>query len=144
MRMRQLTSRQPLPETRVTPPERKPDPEVSLGHDDSFARAWEFEYGKPNFDAENKNATPPSATEIPVKSDLSSEETRNNLGTAQERPPEIFLQTEVFCDLTYTYPYMEPNLETSSKQPSKTPTNPRSSKCKLPHNPKPNCNDDNR
>ena len=43
MRMRQLTTRQPPPDIRITPQERKPDPEVSLKRDDLYARAWECE-----------------------------------------------------------------------------------------------------
>ena len=76
MRMRQFTPRQPPPDIRIMSKEWKPDPEVSLKHDDLFARAWECEYEKPIFDAENKNATPPNSSEIPVQWDLSTEETR--------------------------------------------------------------------
>ena len=39
---------------------------------------------------------------------------------------------------------MEPDVESSSEQPENSPTNPRSSKYNLRHNPKPNCNDDYR
>ena len=49
IRMRQFTPRHPLPDIRITPQEWKPDPEVSLKHDDLYAGAWECEYEKPNF-----------------------------------------------------------------------------------------------
>ena len=68
MRMRQFTPRQPPADTRVKPHEYKPDPEVSLNHDDLCARAWEFDYEQPIFDAENNIAAPLSPQEIPVPS----------------------------------------------------------------------------
>ena len=144
MRMRQFTPRQPPPDIRFTPQEEKPDLEVSLKHDDLSARAWECEYGKSVFDAENNNATPPSSPEILEQSGLSTAETWNTAGTAQERFRELFPPMEDLCDVTDTYPYMEPDLETSAEQPNISPTNPRSSKHNLRQNPKPKCNDDYR
>ena len=44
MRMRQFTPRQPPADIRVKPNEYKPDPEVSINHDDLYARAWEQHY----------------------------------------------------------------------------------------------------
>ena len=44
MRMRQFTPRQPPVNIRITPQKRKPDPEVSLKHDDLYARACECDY----------------------------------------------------------------------------------------------------
>ena len=41
MRMRQFTPRQSPADIRVNPHEYKPDPEVSINHDDLYARAWE-------------------------------------------------------------------------------------------------------
>ena len=38
--------------------------------------------------------------------------------------------------------YMQSDADTSVEQPNPTPTNPRSSKFDLRHNPKTNCNDD--
>ena len=40
---RQFTHRQPPADIRITPQEWKSDPEVSLRHDDLYARAWERE-----------------------------------------------------------------------------------------------------
>ena len=117
---------------------------MSLKHDDLYARAWECEYEQPIIDAEIFNATPPNSTEIPVQVDVSTEEMRNTPGTAQEFSPEIFPPTEQICDVTDSYPDMEPDVETSSEQPNHSPTNPRSSKYNLRHNPKPKCNDDYR
>ena len=59
MQMRQFTPRKPPPDIGFTPQEGKPDPEVGLRHDESYARAWDCEYEKPVFDAEKKqcNAT---------------------------------------------------------------------------------------
>ena len=90
--MLQITSRQPPADIRVRPQEYKPDPEVSLNHDDFYARAWEFDYEQPIFDAENNNAAPPNSPEIPVQSDFSTEELRNTPGTTHGCSPENFPQ----------------------------------------------------
>ena len=143
MRRRQFTPRQPPADIRVKPQEYKADPEVSLNHDDLYARAWEYDYEQPIFDAENNNTAPPNSQEIPLQSDFSTEEK----GTRQEPhecSPEIFPQTDEASDVTDTYPHMEPDVETSSEQPKNSPTNPRSSKYNLRHNQKPNCNDEHR
>ena len=145
MRMRQFTPRQPPADVTVKAQEYKTDPEVSLNHDDLYARAWEYDYEQPIFDAENNNAAPPNSQKIPVQSDFSTEEMRNTPGTTHECSPEIFPQTDEISDVTDTYSHMEPpGVETSSEQPKNSPTNPRSSKYNLRHNPKPNCNDDYR
>ena len=44
MQKRNFTPRQPIPVIRLTPRESKLVPEVSLKHDDLYARAWECEY----------------------------------------------------------------------------------------------------
>ena len=62
MQMRQFTPRQRPGDIRIAPQEFKPDPDVGLKHDDLYARAWEYDYEQPTFDAENKNATPPIHT----------------------------------------------------------------------------------
>ena len=59
---------------------------MSLKHDGLYAIAWECEYEKPIFDAENKKATPPNSPEVPVQTDLSTEKTWNTPGTAQVFP----------------------------------------------------------
>ena len=61
MRVRQFTPLQPPPHIRATPQEWKTDPEVSLKHDDLYARAWECEYEKQNFDAKNNDAISPKS-----------------------------------------------------------------------------------
>ena len=70
MKMRQFTPRQPPADTPVKPQENKSDPEVSLNHDDFYARAWEYDFEQPIFDAENNNAAPPNPQEIQVQSDF--------------------------------------------------------------------------
>ena len=52
MRIRQFAPRQPPTDVRITPQVYKPDPDVSLKHDDLYARAWEYDYEKPIFDVE--------------------------------------------------------------------------------------------
>ena len=88
MRMRQFTPCQPLPDIRITPKERKPDPEVSLKHGDLFARALECDYEKPIFDAEIDNVTPPKSPEIAVQSDSPTDETWITLG--ESVPEKLF------------------------------------------------------
>ena len=58
----------------------------------------------------------------------------NTPATSRERYPEIFSSTDGLCDVTDTYPYMEPETETSSEQPNISPSNPLNSKCNLRHN----------
>ena len=124
MLRRQFTPCQPPADIQITPQEYKPDPEVSLKDDDLYARAWECENEQPIFNAENKNATPPSSTGIPVRSDIPTEEMWNTPGTAQECSLEIFPQTEELCDVTDLYPAMEPDVDTSLEQPNSSPTTP--------------------
>ena len=144
MRLRRFTPRQPLADIAVKPQEYKSDPEVSLHHDDLYAKAWEYDFEQRNFDAENDKATPPNIQEIPLQSDYSTEEMRNTPGNPYVCSPKIFPWTDGVSDVTDTCPHMEPDVESSSEQPQNSPTNPRNSKYNLRHNPKPNCNDDYR
>ena len=144
MRMRQITPRQPPADITVKAQKYKSDPEVSLNHDDLYARAWECDYEQPIFDAENDNKAPPNQREIQVQYDSSTEAIKNTPGFPHVCSPEIFPNTDELGDVTDTCPQMKPDVETSSEQPQNSPTNPRSSKYNLRHNPKPNCNDDYR
>ena len=144
MRMRQFTPRHPPADITVKPQEYKSDPEVSLNHDDIYARAWEYDFEQPILDAENDNEVPTKSQEIPVQSDFSTEEMRNTSGNPHVCSPDIFSNSDQLGDVTDTCPQMEPDVETNSEQPQNSPTNPRSSKYNLRHNPKPNCNDDYR
>ena len=144
MRMRQFTPRQPPADIPIKPQEYKSDLEVSLHHDDLYARAWEYDFEQPIFDAENDKAAPPNLHEIPLQSNYSSEEMRNTPGNPHVCSLEIFPDTGEVNDVTDTCPRKEPDAETSSEQPQNSPTNPHSSKYNLRHNPKFNCNDDYR
>ena len=144
MRMRQFTPRQPPADITVRPQEYKSDPEVRLNHDDLYARAWECDYEQPIFDTGNDNEAPPNQREIPIQPEFSTEEMRSTPGHPHMCSPDIFPNTDEADDVTDTCPHMEPDVETSSEQPQNSPTNPRSSKYNLRHNPKPNCNDDYR
>ena len=144
MRMRQFTPRQPPADIAVKPEEYKPDPEVSLHHDDLYARAWEYDFEQPIFDAENDKAAPPTIQDLPLQSDYSTEEMRNTPGNPHVCSPEIFPCTDEVSDVTVTCPHMEPEVDSSPEQPQNSPANTRSSKYNLGHNPKPNCNDDYR
>ena len=144
MRMRQFTPGQRPADISVKPQEYKPDPEVSLNHDDLYARALEFDFDRPNFDAENNIAAPPSLQEIPLQSDFSKEERRNTPGNKHVCSPEIFPCTDEVNDVTDTCPHMEPDVESSPEQQEISPANPCGTKYNFRHNPKPNYNDDYR
>ena len=144
MRMRQFTPRQPPADITVKPQDYKSDPEVDINHDDLYGRAWEYDFEQPIFDAENDNETPPNQREIPVQSDFSTEEMRNTQGTTHECSSEIIPPTHDTSDVADTYTHVEPDARISSEQQEHNPSNPRSSKYNLRHNPKPNCNDDYR
>ena len=64
MQMRQFTPRQPPADITVERQEYKSDPEVSLNHDDLYARAWEYDFEQPIFDAENDNEAPTNSQEF--------------------------------------------------------------------------------
>ena len=70
LRMPQFTPQQPLLDIRITSQEWKSDPDVSIKHDDLYARAWECECERPIFEASIDDPTPPNSPEIAVQSDL--------------------------------------------------------------------------
>ena len=123
-RMCQFTPRQPPADIGITPQDYKPDPDVSLKHDGLYARAWEYDYEQPIFDAGNKNPTPPKSHENPVQSDFSSEGMTNTPGTTPECSPEVSLRNEELSDVTDTYPDKEPDVQASSEQLESSPTHP--------------------
>ena len=127
MRMRQITPRQPPADVTVKHQGYKSDLEVSLHHDDLYARAWEYDFEQPIFDAENDNSAPPNLQEVPPQSDYSTEEIRNTPRNPHVCSPEIFPCTDEVSDVTDTCPHMELDVESSSEQPENSPTNPRSS-----------------
>ena len=69
---------------------------------------------------------------------------RSTPGTIRENSPKIIPQTDRSDDGTDTDHYMQPDADTTVEQIDPTPTNPRSSKYDLRHNPNANCNDDYR
>ena len=126
--MSQFAPRQPPADITVKSQEYKPDPEVSLNHDDLYARAWEYDFEHPIFDAENDKEAPPNLQEIPLQSDYSTEEMRNTPGNPQVCSPEIFPTRDELGDVTDTCLPMEPDAGISPEPPQTNPTNPRSSK----------------
>ena len=77
MKLRELTFRQPIPDTPIIPREWQPDPEVVIKHDEFYARAWECEYDKPIFDSDRDNMVIPNSPEITVRSEQAIDETRS-------------------------------------------------------------------
>ena len=143
-RLRQLTPRQPKPDTPVTPREWQPDPEVIIKHDDLYARAWECEYDKPIFDSDRDNLVSPNPPEVTVRSAEAADETRSTPGMIQADSSDILPHADEIDDGADTDHHMQPNADNSVEQIDPTPTNPRSSNNDLRHNPRPNCNDDYR
>ena len=144
MRLRQFKTRQPIPDTPVTPREWQPDPQVIIKHDDLYARAWECEYDKPIFDSDRDNLVSPNSPEVTVRSGEATDETRSTPGTIQVDSSDILPHAVEIDDGTDTDHHMQPDADNSVEQIYPTPTNPRSSKYDLRHNPRPNCNDDYR
>ena len=144
MRLRQFTPRQPPPDIPVTQRVWQPDPEVVITHDDLYARAWECEYDEPIFDSDYNNLAAPSTPEITIRSEQTADEMRNAPGITPENSPEIIPQPDespVGRDVDRD---TQPDADMSVEQLDPMPTNPRSSKYDLRHNPKANCNDDYR
>ena len=75
---------------KITPQERKFDPEVSIEQDDLYASASEYDYGRPVFDTEYNNAAAPISHELAVRSDWWTEKVWNTPGNPRERSPEYF------------------------------------------------------
>ena len=103
MRLRQFTPRQCRPVVQITRQEWNSDPEVTNEHADLYARAWECDYERPNFDADCNNTTPPDPPEIAVQFDLPPEEMWNTSRTSRERSPNVFPSSDGLCDGTDTY-----------------------------------------
>ena len=144
MRLRQFTLHQPIPDTQVTPREWQPDPEVIIKHFDFYARPWECEYDKRIFDNDRDNLVSPNSPEVTVRSGDAADETRSTPGTIQADSSNILPHAAEIDDGTDTDHHMQPDVDNSVEQIDPTPTNPRSSKYDLRHNPRPNCNDDYR
>ena len=129
---------------RLTHHTTRPDPEVIIEHDDLYARAWEYEYDKPIFDSDCDNLKSPNSPEVTVRSVEAADETRSTPGTIQEDSADTLPHTDEKEDGTNTDQYMQPVPDTSVEQIDPMPTNSRSAKYDLRHNPRPNCNDDYR
>ena len=102
-----------------------------------YARAWECEFEKPIFERDYNNPMTPSSPKITVRFEEAAGEMRSTPGTIRENSPEMIPQTDRSYDGTNTYHYMQPDADTSVEHSDPTPTNPRSSKYDLRHNPKP-------
>ena len=144
MRLRQLTPRQLIPDIPITPRERQPDPQVVINHDDLYGRALECEHDEPIFDSDNNNLTTSSSPELTLRSEQEADEIRSTPVTIPRISPEIIPQTDRSYDGMDTDYSMAPDADASVEQLDPTPTNPRSSKNDLRHDPKPICNDDYR
>ena len=144
MRLRQFKPRQLLPDVPVTQREWHPDPEVVITHDDFYARACECEYDEPIFDSGYNILATSSPPEITIRSEQTAGELRNTPGITPETPPEIFPQPDGSPDGRDVDRNTQPDADMSVEQLDPLPTNPRSSKYDLRHNPQPMCNDDYR
>ena len=114
MRMRQFTPRQRPTDIRIAPQKWKPDPQVSVKHDEFFVGAWECEYKKSIFGAAQFTRTSSSVSFFNIGN---VEHIRTRTGVF----PRNFSSVEQLCVVTDTYPDMEPDVETSSEQPNYSP-----------------------
>ena len=144
MRLRQFTPHQQLPDIPVTQRVWQPDLEVVITHDDLYARAWECENGEPIFNSDYNNLTAPSPPEITIRSEQTADEMKNNPGITPDNSPEIIPRPDGSSDGRDVDCDTQPDADMSVEQLDPMPTNPRSSKYDLRHNPRPNCNDDYR
>ena len=144
MGLRQVTPRQQLSDLPVTQREWQIDPEVVITHDDLYARAWECEYDEPLFDSDYNNLATTSPPEITIRSEQAADEMRSTPGIIPQNSPEIIPQPDGPYDGRDVDRDTQPDADMSVEQLDPMPTNPRSSKYDLRHNPKPNCNDDYR
>ena len=90
MRLRQFTSRQPIPDVQFMPRVWKSDPEVIIKHDDLNARARECEYEKSIFDSKYYSLVTSTSPWITVRSDGAADETSTTPETIRETSPERF------------------------------------------------------
>ena len=94
MRLRQFTPHQPITDLPITPREWHPDPEITIKHDDLYARAWQCEYDKPIFDSDRDNMVIPHSPEVTIQSEKAADKTRSTPETTRESSPEIDLQAD--------------------------------------------------
>ena len=144
MRLRQFTPRQLISDIPVRQREWQPDPEVVITLDDIYARAWECEYDEPKFDSDYNSLTTPSPPELTLRSKQATDETRSTPGIIRETSPGNTPQPDGSYDERNVDHDTQPDADKSAEQLDPMPTNPRSSKCDLRHNPRPNCIDDYR
>ena len=144
MKIGQFAPRQSISDIPVTPCEWRPDPEVVITYDDLYARAWEYEYDQPVFDSDYNNLATPNPPESTIRSEQAADEMRSTSGIIPGNSLEITPQPDGSYDGRNVDHDTQPDADMSVEQPDSTPTNPRSSKYGLRHNPKPNCNDDYR
>ena len=86
----------------------------------------------------------PSPPKITIRSKQAADEMRSMPGIIREKSPGTTPQPDGSYDERNVDHDTQPDADTSVEQLDPMPTNPRSSKCDLRHNPKPNCNDDYR
>ena len=102
------------------------------------------EYDERIFDSDHNNLATPRPPEITIRSEQTADEMRTTPGTIPANSPEIIPHTDGSCDGMDVDHDMQPPGDPSVDQLDPTPTNPRSSKYDLRHNPKSNCNEDYR
>ena len=91
------------------------------------------------FDSNHDNAALPSSPQIAVQFDSPTAEISTIPGTIRESTSEIFPQADRSYVGTDAHRYMDPDAVTSVEQHNPTPTNPRSIKFDICHNPRPIC-----
>ena len=106
-----------------------------------YARASEYEYEKPFFVKSQDGPDIPSSTEITIRSGIAHIEIMRTIArTIREISPEFFPQADRLNDGIDEHHYVEPDADMTSEQLNSNPSNPRSTKCDIRPNPKPNFN----
>ena len=113
--------------------------------DDLYARAWECDYERPIFDADDDKTAPPHPPGIAERSNLPPEEMLNTPGTSRDFFPEIFQFNQPTDYQTKRIPISIRNVTQTWAWNSITLSLPTPIVHNTTYvNPKPNCNDDYR
>ena len=118
MRLLEFTHPHPILDVQITPLEWKPEPKVTIAHNDWYARAWECENEKWIFDDDHDNSPIPNSLDTVVRFELAADETSVITTTIPESIPKIFPEADRLCDETDTDYYMELDSDTNVKRPS--------------------------
>ena len=144
MRLHSFTPREPTPDVQTTSIQRWHVPEFIIKPDDLYARAWDSDFEKANFESDQDIPRPPNPRAVIVETDQTDSKMYTTPESIQKSSSENFLQPDVIDDRTGTDHYRKPKVETSSQQLNPNNGKPPSAKYILLDNPRPHFNVDYR